>query len=216
LGRLFPVAAGYSLVMSLGTRNAEFVTYVIRHALSEEANEGWVWIHDPCRKEPLGKRAVVTIRRPGHCRCVYVEVRKIDCNFLRQYNRRPRINIRCELETITMSEWYRDALGIRATDENNCDGRVQLNVRKANLWGWRSLRAACHHPDPVVRLGTRLGILGVWLGLSGVWLGIWGASLAVPCERWVGYVAWIMLAIVVISVPFGFWGCWGRPRLSPT
>ena len=65
-----------------------------------------------------------------------------------------------------MAEWYRLALAISTTTKaDNQTDTVPLIVVAARIWGWKPLRTACCHPDPVVRLGTRLGMLGLWLGL---------------------------------------------------
>ena len=123
------------------------VDYIIRAALAEETNDGWVWICGPSLKE-LDSRTVVKIRRPDRCRSVYTEVRTIDCNFLGQYNDSPRtIIIDSNQDTIVMAEWYRRALAIRdTTDDDNKTGRVPLIVKKARMPVWRALRTACHHP----------------------------------------------------------------------
>jgi hypothetical protein len=148
--------------------------FIIRAALAEETNNGWVWLCGPAART-LESRVVVKISRPGDRRAIYTEVRKIDRNFLHRYNQAPRTDIDDGRDTIVMGEWYRTALAIRGTTKkDNATDRVALIVERAKLWGWRSLRAACHHPDLVVRLGTRLGLLGAWLGVLGVWLGLLG------------------------------------------
>ena len=184
------------------------VNYIVRAALAEETNDGWVWICGPSVKD-LDSRTVVKIKRPKVCRGVYTEVRMIDCNFLRQYHITPRITIDCERDTIVMAEWYRRALAIRgSTNLDNKTDTVSLIVEKARLWGWRSLRTACHHPDPVVRLGTRLGILGAWLGLLSVWLGLLGVCSMSSMALLFGFGLVGLLGIL------GVWAGWGPPRPS--
>lgn len=186
------------------------VDYIIRAALAEETNDGWVWICGPSQN--LRSRTVVKIKRPGRCRSVYMEVRTIDCNFLRKYNADPHISLDCEQDTIVMAEWYRRALAIDSTTkQDNTTDRVPLVVKEARLCGWRSLRAACHHPDPVVRLGTRLGMLGAWLGMLGVWLGLLGVCAMSGAVPQIGFGFLGLLAV------FGACAGWGpppRPRLS--
>lgn len=202
--------------------------YIIRAALQEEANNGWVWVCGPSLKN-LQSRTVVKISRPGHHCCgVYTEVRKVDCNFLQEYNASPRIFIDCKQDTIVMAEWYRVALGIRyTTNRDNIRCTVPLCVKEIRCWGYNSLRFACHHPDPVVRLGTRLGILGAWLGL----LALLDPLLKVyehldehyDCFR--SLKAFLRLsgtteylhacAMIIIALPLaalGVWACWGRPQ----
>jgi hypothetical protein len=106
-----------------------------------------------------------------------------------------------------MAEWYRRALAIRGTtNEDNSTGRVPLIVSEASLWGWRSLRAACHHPDPVVRLGTRLGMLGAWLGVLGVWLGVLGVCAMSSMALLLGFGFLGLLGVL------GIWAGWELPR----
>lgn len=204
------------------------VDYIVRAAFAEETNDGWVWICGPSTKH-LDSRTVVLIKAPGHCRGIYAEVRTIDDNFLLKYNACPRIDIDCKHDTLVMAEWYRRALAIRGTTkEDDKTNTVSLIVKKAKIWGWRSLRAASHHPDLVVRLGTRLGVLGAWLGLLGVWLGLLGVcaksstntanstieqplSLLGVCTvvssgQEIGLVALGLLGIL------GVWSGWGPPR----
>jgi hypothetical protein len=137
-------------------------------------------------------------------------VRKIDCNFLSQYNNDPkevRVDINKNKNTIIMAEWYRRALAIRApTNRDNKTDTVLLIVKKAKIWGWRSLRAASHHPDPVVRLGTRLGVLGAWLGLLGVWLGLLGVCAMSSMALLAGFGFFGILGVT------GVWATWGPPR----
>jgi hypothetical protein len=182
------------------------VDYIVRAALGEETNEGWVWICGPSSAH-LDSRTIVSIERPGHNYRVYAEVRKIDGNFCQRYNASPRISVDCEDDTIVMAWWYRRALAIQdITKHDNRTDRVSLKVKEAKIWGWRSLRAACHHPDPVVRLGTRLGVLGAWLGLLGVWLGVIGLCPMSTMSHQVG------LGLLVVVGVAGFRATWGLPR----
>lgn len=201
--------------MKFWARHEESEEYVIRAALADEANEGWVWVQEIRQDKNLDARTIVTIRQPGRWRSVYVEVRTIDDNFRRQYNAGDRTHICCNLPTIIMSEWYRDFLGLQKTCTDNRTGRSRLSVRKTRICGWRSIRATSHHPDPVVRLATRLGVLGIWLGLLGVWLGLWGVGLEQPCWYWLSRIISVVGALVVIAIPLGILGCIGRPRPSP-
>jgi hypothetical protein len=174
--------------------------YIVRAALRDEPNDGWVWICGPAAAE-LRSRMVVKIR-PVRCwRAVYTEVRVIDCNFLHDYNedsKKRRIDIHPAKDTIVIAEWYRNGLGIRTSGRDDTP-KIELSIKRARLWGLKSLRAACHHPDPVVRLGTRLGVLGVWLGL---------VALAEPL---IMNACAVIVMSVVLGIP-GVWACWGRPR----
>ena len=91
----------------------------------------------------------------------YCEARIIDQNFLDRYERPERITdpIQDPPRTLVISQWYRDNLGGLHTQQG-----YLIRVRKLRFPGWRALRAASHHPDIAVRVGTKLGMLGVWLG----------------------------------------------------
>ena len=87
----------------------------------------------------------------------------------RQLHRRQRTSPLASPKPIVMSQWYRDALGGIGTRE-----RIELWLTPPKEpWlkmkeVWYGFRAACHHPDIVARLGTRLGVLGAWLGFVGL------------------------------------------------
>ena len=205
--------------------------YIIRAALHEENNNGWVWFCGPALKT-LQSRRIVRFCRPGYHRGVYTEVRKIDCNFLGRYNdddtKSWGIKVDPKLNTIVMAEWYRVALAIRDTTQaNNKTGTITLHVKEIRWWGYKSLRFACHHPDPAVRLGTRLGVLGVWLGV----LALADPALKVyehfdDKYRRLEYLknilrisgpteylhAWAMMIVALLFAAAGVWACWGRPE----
>jgi hypothetical protein len=143
------------------------VGYIIRAAISDETNEGWVWMSG----HP--SRTVVKITDPKTRRAVFCEVREFDDNFLKKYNHSPRTSIDTPGQTIVMSEWYRGALGfLERTGPDNKTNRRELNVQRTSIQAWGALRAASHHPNLIVRLSTRLGVLGVWLGIAGVVLAL--------------------------------------------
>lgn len=180
-------------------------TYIVRVALADETNDGWVWIFGP--STVFIPRTIVAIRRPGRCRPVYVEARKGDRNFCKKYNADPRIDIVEGKDTVIMAEWYRRALAIsRPTAKDNTTDTVELTITEPCIPIWPSLRAACSHPDRVVRLGARLGVLGTWLGLLGIWLGACGVWPTAKCSLAGGFV------IVVLLGPVGLCATWGPPR----
>lgn len=149
--------------------------YIIRAALHDETNEGWIWTTE----HP--SRTVVRIVGADGKQKIYCIARKIDDNFLNLYNQTPkekrtlatlgkkcRINIDSngEFPTVVMGQWYRDALGI--ADKDRKEGPVSLDIRSFGCWPfswWGAIRAAAHHPDIVVRIGISLGVLGFGLGL---------------------------------------------------
>jgi hypothetical protein len=139
-------------------------------------------------------------------------VRKIDSNFLRYYNQDPkkvRVQIDCGRDTIVMGEWYRRVIAVsETTKRDDKTGTALLIVEKARIPLWGSLRAACHHPDPVERLGTRLGLLGAWLGVVSVWLGLVSACGVSGVALLLGFGVIGLLGVV------GLWAGWGPPRPS--
>lgn len=183
-------------------------SYVIRKALAEESNEGWVWM-------AKRSRTIVRINHPEGRRSVYCQVRDLrDNNFTRRYNKPPRRNIVYPDETIVMGQWYRDALGIPgATAADNVGGRADLIVKELSRWGWGALRAACHHPDAYVRLATRLGVLGAWLGVFGFMAPV--ANLLVERDKPVN--DYLVVAVSVITGALGLLVCRGpRPARDGT
>ena len=180
--------------------------YVIRASLHDEANEGWVWVED------FPSRSLIRIINQTNDRSVVCKTRKFDKNFLDRYNAEGagRIEINeLKQNTIVMSGWYRDALGgFGTTDKDNETGKVSLNLCPLRRWKpWYQMRAASHHPDIVVRLGTRLGALGVWLGLLGSGLGFLSLFQPQGCARLV--VAAIVGLLVIIVGAVLIAGCRG-------
>ena len=145
----------------------QMTEYIIRAALHDEANEGWVWASG------ISSRAIVRLSNAAGDRVVFCQVRKLDDNFREIYNDDPkkrRIPL-IDADTIVMSQWYRDGLGgIETTNKDNKIGKVALKIDSYDrCWRpWGSVRAAAHHPEIVVRMGASLGVLGFGLGLTSV------------------------------------------------
>jgi hypothetical protein len=177
--------------------------YTIFAAISDETNEGWIWLSDP----PLPPRTVVRVYDPVSGRVVFCETRSIDDNFRRQYNKREQTKkIDNSLEALVVSEWYRNALGGFATTAKS-NNQVKLNITPAGMPGWRSLRASCNHPDLAVRVGTRLGVLGAWLGLVGLIPPLFDiARIQGVCR--VQY----LIAVAVVGAIIGILACRGVRR----
>lgn len=133
-------------------------------ALSEDINNGWVWLPDNI----VSTRTVVKITNASTRKKVYCEAIQTGFNFQKRYNQQAKHEITDPSATLIINEWYRQKLGITKTQQfenlevNTCD----------NIWGktWASL----HHPQIVVRLATMLGVLSVFLGVIGILLGIKG------------------------------------------
>lgn len=131
-------------------------------ARDEDIHEGWVWIRNPS----LPPRAVVRITNPATGRAIYCEAMQVDENFLRLYNKPPRVLITAPQDVLVIGAWYRAALGglVPLSD-------VPLRIETRNSWVGQ-FRACIHHPQAVVRLGAWLGGLGLVLGLLGLGLGV--------------------------------------------
>ena len=176
--------------------------YIVRAALHDEANVGWIWTRG------FDSRTVVMVSNLANGRSVYCQVREIDRNFTTRYNvpESRRFDL-IESDTIVMGQWYRDCLGVlNTTSGNNKTDLIDLKIEPLSaIWRWwGSLRAAAHHPDIVVRLG----VMGVWLGLVGV---------GIPLLQMIASCEWAFLAvttiIIVAFMAIGTWACW-PPRFK--
>ncbi|MBV8521903.1 MAG: hypothetical protein JOY71_07220 [Acetobacteraceae bacterium] len=155
--------------------------YTIYAAVEEEYNEGWVWLCKPrCASRTLVELSHEDENHRRYRR--YCEARHIEWNFLERYHDpgRKRLKIVHPSKALVISEWYRNALGGFGTQTVQ-----EIDVRELPWWkwGWRTLRAANHHPDIVARIGTRLGVLGAWLGLIAIVPTIWDHPG--PLKSWI-------------------------------
>ncbi len=132
-------------------------------ARRDDVNEGFVWLKRP----GLPSRSIVRIKNPASGKRVYCEALQIDENFLREYNRPPRLAIHSPESAVVMSGWFRTRLGNLATQQD-----YPLDVVVCGSW-WAKLRACMHHPQIVVRVAVWLGVLSVGLGVLGVILSVW-------------------------------------------
>jgi hypothetical protein len=178
-------------------------SYKVYASLYEDTDKGWVWA-------PLGKdfqsRTTIRITRKsaGRSWAVYCEYREIDANLVKMYDaaentERIYFNSKSTAQTAkrkdidlgnlgnvaVISDWYRRALG--GFDTFKRSGALQsLSFDQPHWAWWRDLRAACQHPEPGVRVATRVAILGTWLGVTGLLfavsdpLGSWLAAHCVP------------------------------------
>jgi hypothetical protein len=153
--------------------------YSVFSALHEETDKGWVWaLLD--KAEGFTSRMTIKISYAG--RSVYCEYRSIDANFVKRYDRsentkcmyfktkkeaqyEPVNDLTSLREVIVISDWYRKALGDFGTSWKTGE-RQKLAIRKPRCASWADLRAACQHPEPGVRVATRVAILGTWLGVT--------------------------------------------------
>lgn len=147
-------------------------SYSLYAALHDETDKGWLW----SRKEGTLTRTIVLLRNRASKRSVYCEYRELDHSYVKQYNdAHQAFDPKYSLPTnpakwqnvLVLSGWYRDALG-RLKSQTNVD----LEIVEPSFSSWAALRAACQHPDPGVRVSTRLAVIGTWLGLVGLLFGI--------------------------------------------
>jgi hypothetical protein len=172
-------------------------SYRVFSALHEETDKGWVWT---LLEEAEGFASRTTIKISLGRRSVYCEYRSIDENFVRLYDGRD--NTRCIYfktkdqakhgdpvgdlaslrDAIIISDWYRKKLGGFGTTNGESGQRQALEISKPRWPFWADLRAACQHPEPGVRVATRVAILGVWLGVTGLLVALpepWAPTVSV-------------------------------------
>jgi hypothetical protein len=139
-------------------------------ALREDTDKGWVWLYDNSLST---SRQTIRIKKGRYS--VYCEHRVFDENVARHYNEnedtkhRQRndetLVLKREADVIVISGWYRGALGgLKLQDEGG--PKETLTICKPRIAVWADLRAGCHHPEPSVRVGTRIAILSTWLGVA--------------------------------------------------
>jgi hypothetical protein len=140
--------------------------------------------------ESKGFRSRMTVRICNGKFSVYCEHRNFDANFVRVYDsseettsiyfgrderdhirqkdiakteisQRKEVSMGQLSDAIVIGGWYRRALGDLETG-----GPHELKICKPRFSLWADLRAGCQHPEPGVRIGTRVAILGTWLGVA--------------------------------------------------
>lgn len=138
----------------------------VHAALHEESTSGWVW----SKVDNVESRSLVRIVSKTTNKSVICEYREIDSFFLHYFNARRRDGsqeMTMVERPVVISSWYRGALGIKGIGHD-----VELNITPVRLRWLGSIQGGCQHPDVVVRLATRLGVLGVWLGLTSVMMSV--------------------------------------------
>jgi len=134
-------------------------------SLSEDINNGWVWVPESL----VDERTVVRIKNSNSGKVVFCEALQIGENYIKRYNTNDQTyRINDKDGSIVMSEWYRKKLAITETQTE-----IELEIVK-NDKPYGHLRASLHHPQIVVRLAMELAILSVVLGAIGVYLGVAG------------------------------------------
>lgn len=135
-------------------------------ALSEDINNGWVWLPESI----VAARNVVKISNPSSRKKIYCEALSIGPNFKKRYDQKAGCQIEDPSCAIIINEWYRHKLGIFETQAiEDLDISTFDNIL-GKIW------ASLDHPQNVVRLASLLGILSAFLGIVGIWLAIKGQN----------------------------------------
>lgn len=214
----------------MGPRAEDYAVFVAR---DEESNAGWVWVRDSqarrrgavkitnlegylstyCelrtidsrfRDKYYEKRRSGTVRVGGSATGNFRDfaVQEVDGDLS---GRARRLPLPKDGPIIVIGEWYRNHLGI-PDSTHRTKKKARLVIEPQAVPVWAELRVAAHHPDPMVRLATRLGVLGAWLGV----LGITDPVLKVlEPEVKPGMEAYIMLAVALAAAFIGVVSCRG-------
>jgi hypothetical protein len=128
--------------------------YKIYASLFSESRTGRVW-----NNEKLNNRLIKIINVENN-KSVIVSNRRIDSNFEKKYNQKPRFNL--EESSLVMDEFYRNKLGIFSTQEIKL-----LTISPVAKWQiWYNLRYLYEHPDDVVRITFWLAIISIGLSIG--------------------------------------------------
>lgn len=130
--------------------------------MREDTQQGWVWLQN----SNLPHRSVVKVKNHTNGKVIYCEALQIDENFLKAYNKTPRITISDTQNAIVINGWYRAALGDLSSQSD-----VALSINACNSY-WGKFKACTHHPQIIVRVAAWLGFISVVLGLLGTVLGV--------------------------------------------
>ncbi len=134
-------------------------------ALSEDINNGWVWLPESI----VTTRNTVKISNLATRKSVFCEALPAGDNYLKRHAKQAGYKIEDKSSAIIINEWYRTKLGIIKTQEIE---HLEI-VPCDNLCG--QLRASLEHPQNIIRIASKLGILSVVLGILGICLGLKGA-----------------------------------------
>lgn len=128
--------------------------YKIYAALHSESRTGKVW-----NNEKLNNRLIKIINLENK-KSIIVSNRRIDFNFEKKYNQKPRFTL--EESSLVMDEFYRNKLGIFSTQEVKF-----LIINPVAKWQiCDNLRYLYEHPDDVVRITFWLAIISIGLSIG--------------------------------------------------
>lgn len=208
--------------------------YRVFAALHEDTDKGWVWIR-LSQLEGFQSRSTIKIKSGSHS--VYCEHRNFDANIVRKYDssdsttciyfgddkasfferkqaarhaveHREHVDLTKFDDVIIISGWYRVALGGIEVDKTH-----ELKICRPTFALWADIRAGCHHPEPAVRIATRLAILGTWLGVAAFLPAFFEVQpIKSWIEPWVHFPAFSALAVAGLFGIVGLFAARGIRR----
>ena len=199
--------------------------YAVHQALSDDSNEGRIWIKPSSQNTELGnikqgERRIVRIKRKD-AKPVFSEALLADPGYLKRWEETRKVK-GSELEdcnVIFISAWYRHSLGI---EEEKFPVIIDLDDVKLlhpgsprNLWALL-YQYPRNHPQALVRSASMMGIIGFGLGVIGTGLGVvgindWLASHISPSLTNFSTPFGFVLCVVVLAIAF-FFGIMGLIR----
>lgn len=144
---------------------------------AEDVHSGHIWLPERIVRQwagqRTGQRIVVKIRNVNSesGKFVFCEVVSMGNDFVRNYNNSEyRIHIDDKKNSVVMSEWYRDKIGVKSQEFYNFEIRQACRLQSG-------MHASFDHPQVVVRAAVTLGAISVVFGAVGFVLGVLGLFL---------------------------------------
>ena len=139
----------------------------IFRSLHEESNEGWIWTSPV---SGINSRDLVNVinKSTGKSICVYCRI--IDNNYVNIYNSNGgRKNI-SNYNSIVLSSYYRDKLGIMHDETNS-----EFELKKIKFYQMiKIIRFLFGHPEVSLKLVTILAVTSIFFGFIGIIISIIG------------------------------------------
>ncbi len=200
--------------------------YAVHTALSEDSNEGRIYILPSSQNKVLrdkmedeSKRPIVSIKRTDRkdAKPVYSEALFADRYYLKKWEEKWKDQGK-ELEecnVIFISTWYRYLLGVKNKEI------VELNVKPLDQRSLRELWALLYlyprnHPQAVVRTANMVGIIGFGSGVIGIGLGVVGIQdwlvKHIPSPYLTNFWAPIGFVICLVGIAIAILGIKGLIR----
>lgn len=194
--------------------------YAVHTALSDDSNEGWIWIRPSSQNTDLqgeieNKRSIVRIkinsstqnadlwkeienkggithRRKKLAKPLYAEALLADIHYLERWRENMGIKFGDDYNVIFISAWYRNLLCIGGIGTPMI---IDLSLESRKSGSLRELWALLYqyprnHPQVVVRTANMLAIIGFGLGVIGIGLGLF--SIDLPVTHILGIVSCVI------------------------